>query len=210
MQDTSATIHTFSIWRKFTFIFLFFVFTPIALGTSLVSLLAIEEPKNNTTENAPLSNHQANSGVQVYASLPSNFPSVSGEILGADARSEMLKQYLQANNSPLMEYSSLLVKTADKYNLDYRLLIAIAKKESGLCRIIPPGGHNCWGWGIHSEGTLGFDSYDESIETVAKGLKENYLDKGLVTPEEIMSRYTPHSPEGVWAKDVSRFIEEIY
>jgi hypothetical protein len=41
------------------------------------------------------------------------------------------------------------------------------------------------------------------METVAKGLKENYVDKGLITPKQIMSRYTPSS-NGSWEKGVSK------
>ena len=211
MIEKTANNHPLSIWKKLVFISLFFFITPVALGTSLISLFTMQSPGDAVSKvaAAPLSDLQAHSGVQVYASLPSEFPSVSGEVLGADARSEMLNQYLDDYNSPLAPYSSLLVRTADKYDLDYRLLVAIARKESGLCKIIPPGSYNCWGWGIHSAGTLGFDSYEESIEMVASGIKENYIDNGLVTPAEIMTRYTPNSPEGVWAVDVASFIEEI-
>ena len=112
-------------------------------------------------------------------------------------------------NSPLEPHSEFIIKTADKYNLDYRLLVAIAMKESGLCKVIPEGTHNCWGWGIHSKGTLGFDSYQEGIEIVSRGLKENYLDIGLMSVEEIMSKYIPHSPGGAWAYGVSVYMKEI-
>jgi len=113
------------------------------------------------------------------------------------------------NESPLTPYADYIVAMADKYGIDYRLIVAIAKKESGICKIIPPDGHNCWGWGIHSAGTLGFDSYETSIETVTKGLKEEYYDKGYVTPDEIMQKYIPHSPEGIWAIDVQHFMDQM-
>ncbi len=94
---------------------------------------------------------------------------------------------------------------ADKYSLDFRLITAIAQQESNLCRIIPPGSHNCWGWGIHSESNLGFSSYEEGIETVSQGLKENYIDEGLTTPDQIMTKYTPSS-NGSWAHGVNTFM----
>ena len=93
--------------------------------------------------------------------------------------------------------------------MDFRLITAIAQQESNLCKIIPPRTYNCWGWGIHSEGTLGFDSYEEAIDAVTLGLKENYFNKGLTTPDTIWPKYTPSSPDGAWAKGVNQFMAEM-
>ena len=92
--------------------------------------------------------------------------------------------------------------------MDFRLLVAIAQQESNLCKKIPEGTHNCWGWGIHSKGTLGFDSYPEAIETVSQGIRRDYLNKGYTTPEEIMKKYTPSSP-GTWAFGVNKFLGQM-
>jgi len=103
----------------------------------------------------------------------------------------------------------LLVETADLYGIDWKLLTAIAMKESGLCKIIPEESYNCWGWGIHSAGTLRFDSFEEGIDTVSRGIRENYVDIGLVTIEEIMSKWIPHSPNGAWAEGVRLYMAEM-
>lgn len=202
----------FSFWKKTFFVILFFVVTPLALGASIVAVTSIK-PTKSQPEVLAASNTALTSstrpGIQVYASLPADMPTVSAEIIGKDARVEMLRQYMDQYESPLSPYASYIVQKADQYGIDYRLLVAIARKESGMCKIIPPGGHNCWGWGIHSEGTLGFDSYEEAIETVTKGIKENYYDKGYVEPNEIMQKYTPHSPEGIWAVNVQNFMDEM-
>jgi len=197
--------------RNFILTLIFFTITPIALGISLFSLVAfseVEMPVNKIARPSLNLLQQPQSGIRVYASLPSSFPSISGETLSADARSEIIRQYLAEYNSPLEPYATLLVETADRYQLDYRLLTAIAQQESNLCKKIPPGTYNCWGWGIHSQGTLAFDSFAEGIETVSKGIKENYLDKGFVTIEEIMTKYTPLS-EGSWAYGVEKFMNEM-
>jgi hypothetical protein len=55
---------------------------------------------------------------------------------------------------------------------------------------------------------LGFNSYSDAIETVSKGLKNNYIDEGLVTPDEIMTKYTPSS-NGSWAHGVNEFMSEM-
>jgi hypothetical protein len=141
---------------------------------------------------------------------------VNPQVLGAfayavkseDAIPEIIKKYLKKYNSPLLPHTDFLVATARSYRLDPRLLVAIAQQESNLCKKIPEDSHNCWGWGIHSQGTLKFNSYPEAIKAVTKGLSENYLGQGLTTPEEIMGIYTPLS-EGSWANGVQQFLDEM-
>lgn len=196
-------------WKNIFFASVFFLITPITIGISLFSLLSLKqheivEQKFNTA-NLVVS---PKSGVSLYASLPSTIPEVTSSIESADARPEIVKSYLNRYNSDLEPYADLIVATADKYGIDFRLITAIAQQESNLCKIIPPGSFNCWGWGITSVGTLGFNSFSEGIETVSKGLRENYLDKGYSTIEEIMSKYTPQS-NGSWARGVSSFMEAM-
>jgi hypothetical protein len=187
----------------------FFTVAPITLGVSLFSLISLKSSDIAKTSlgNSNLINNPQ-SGIRVYASLPIKFPTINGEIGMSDARSEIIKQYLEHYNSPLVPHSDFIVKTADKYSLDFRLIPAIAQQESNLCKIIPPESYNCWGWGIHSKGSLGFESFEEGIETVSKGLREEYLNKGYNSVEEIMSKYTPQS-NGSWARGVNQFMAEM-
>ncbi len=144
------------------------------------------------------------------ASIPA-FPSISSAVFSADARPTILSKYLSRYKSPLYPLANYLVATADKYLLDYRLLVAIAQQESNLCKKIIPSSHNCWGYGIYGDKVTKFDSYEQGIETVARGLKKNYIDKGLTSPEEIMTKYTPQSLEkgGSWAKGINQFLDDI-
>src|SRR3990167_6961398 len=105
----------------------------------------------------------------------------TAEIKSGDARSANLKVFFRKHNSSLYDYADKIVEVSDKYQFDYRLLPAIAMQESNLCRVIPDDSHNCWGWGIYGTTVTKFDSYNEAIETVGKGIKENYIDQGLVT-----------------------------
>lgn len=198
-----------SFWKNLFLISVFFVITPITIGISIFSLFSLKKSdiveKTFNTTNLTVS---SKSGLSVYASLPMEIPSVSSSIEGADARPEIVKNYLAFYNSPLLPFAFSIVEAADKYNLDFRLITAIAQQESNLCKIIPPGSFNCWGWGITSEGTLGFDSYTDGIDTVSKGIRENYLNKGYSTIEEIMSKYTPLS-NGSWAIGVNKFMGEM-
>ncbi len=126
----------------------------------------------------------------------------------ADNRVANLKAFLRKYNSPLYDHADTIVEVSDKYEFDYRLLPAIAMQESGLCRVIPPESHNCWGWGIYGNTVTRFASYPEALDTVGRGLRKNYLDKGLVTATQIMEKYTPSS-NGSWARAVNNFIEAI-
>ena len=189
----------FSFWKNLFLVVVFFTVTPITLGISLFSLISLK-----TSDVVK----ESFSGARIYASLPTEFPTIGGEVGSTDARSEIIRQYLEFYKSPLLPHAEFLVQTADKYSLDFRLLTAIAQQESNLCKIIPPDSYNCWGWGIHSEGTLGFTSFEEGIETVSKGLREKYLNKGYTTTEEIMSKYTPQS-NGSWARGVNQFLAEM-
>ena len=102
----------------------------------------------------------------------------------------------------------MIFQLSQDYGFEYYWIVAIAQQESNLCKKIPEGSHNCWGYGIHKRGTLSFDSYELSLKSYAEYLKREYFDKGLNTPELIMSKYCPSS-NGSWAKGVWQFINEM-
>jgi hypothetical protein len=199
-----------SFWKNMLLIAVFFVITPVTLGISLFSLFSLKTSvlaKDSVNpQKFALGDY---SGVQVYASLPPQLPSVSDQIGAEDARPEIIRQYLAYYDSPLTPYADDIVKAADENNLDYRLITAIAQQESNLCKVIPSDSYNCWGWGINSAGSLNFDSYQDGIEKVSRGLKTEYLDKGYGTVTEIMSKYNPVSPNGAEGKSVAAFMDQM-
>lgn len=198
---------TFVFWKNLILVSVFFLITPILIGISIFSLYSFRTTEM-LNKQLHISSGNPMSGVRVFASLPATIPSIDGVVESKDARPEIVKNYLTYYKSPLIPYAELLVETADKYELDFRLVTAIAQQESNLCKIIPPNTYNCWGWGIHSRGTLGFNSYEEGIETVSRGIKEEYIDKGYTNPDEIMKKYTPMS-NGSWARGVNQFMAEM-
>jgi len=128
-----------------------------------------------------------------------------------DARPLIVQNFLERYHSPLAKqpnFAQKLVDIADENGIDFRLLPAIAMKESGLCKFIPKESHNCLGLGIHSRGTWGFDSYEANFRAAAKILKQNYINQGRTTPEKIMHKYTPGS-DGDWAAGVNQFMSEM-
>lgn len=151
-------------------------------------------------------NNKKNQFIQSKA--PINIIGITTEATLTDGRVANLKAFFRKYNSPLYDYAEKIVQVSDKYQFDYRLLPAIAMQESNLCRVIPENSHNCWGWGIYGTTVTKFDSYDEAIETIAKGIKKHYIDQGLVTASAIMKKYTPPS-QGSWAHGVNTFIKAL-
>jgi hypothetical protein len=79
-----------------------------------------------------------------------------------------IDKYFANNNLPLAGYGKFFVETSDKYNLDWRLLAAIAMREStGGKNPCPNGSKNVFGW--HSCKTY-FKTYEEAIDKVGQHL----------------------------------------
>ena len=119
-------------------------------------------------------------------------------------RAKKIETYLRVNrnNAPLADYADKFVEVANKYGLDYRLLPAISVIESGGGKSLFRA-YNAWGYGKYS-----FNSFEEGIEIVGKGLKEGYIDKGRVTPAQIAPIYCPPNATN-WARSVQKFMNEI-
>ena len=185
----------------------FLIGVPSTLVASVLFFLTI----STTVKPAPVPAVLSYSTSRILLPNSLSTPSLSTFVSLADARPQILKNYLSRYNSPLESFSHYLVSTADKYSLDFRLLVAIAKQESNLCKRIPDRSYNCWGFGIYGDKVTRFDSYEQAIEIVSKTLKEKYVDRGLNTPEEIMAKYTPPSVEigGPWARGVNQFLAEM-
>lgn len=189
---------------------LFLIFAPLTLSVSLFSLWQIGQTKNLSK----LISHEAGTvlgsktPLELYSSIPPAIGSISQAVSAGDARPVLIKQYLEKYNSPITPYADFIFQVSEKYGLDYGLIVAIAQCESNVCKKIPEGSYNCWGF---ENGETRFLSWEQAIEQVAKTLKEEYYDQGLVTPQEIMAKYAPPSVEkgGPWAKCVEKFLEEL-
>ncbi len=119
-----------------------------------------------------------------------------------------LEKFFDGYKSPLKANSKTFVEVAEKYGLDYRLLPAISCMESSCGKLLIQGSYNPFGWGVYGSQAIYFKDYDEAIETVGKGLKDNYLSKGFDTPAKIAPVYTP--PNHVnWLNGVTFFMTKI-
>lgn len=148
---------------------------------------------------------------KIYAALPFENRLVWEDIEKADGRSILISSFFKDYKSILSDHSQVFVDVADKYNLDYRLLPAIAMQESNGGKKVIKNSYNPFGYGIYGDLVIRFKSWEEAIERVGKALKEDYIGQGLTTPAKIMTKYTPPSlaKGGVWAKGVSSFMEEL-
>lgn len=127
-----------------------------------------------------------------------------------DGRAAALRKFLLDQNSPLMPYAELIVKQADQYKLDWRLVVSISGIESKFCRIIPEDSYNCWGWRGGPGGTWQhFGSYEAGIKVLTKGLAQGYGTN--LTPFDIEPAYDPPAVTTGhdWAKAVTSFMNTI-
>lgn len=143
-----------------------------------------------------------------FSSAPFVLGAYQANVSFGDSRVSNLMSFFRKYNSPLYDYADRIVQVSDEYKFDYRLLPAIAMQESNLCKYIPDNSYNCWGWGIYGNTITKFNSYNNAIESVAKGVKTQYIDKGLVTASAIMQKYTPSS-NGSWAHGVNTFLQAL-
>jgi hypothetical protein len=125
----------------------------------------------------------------------------TGEV---DYRTQILEDFLSNQNSPLSASASDFIYYADKYDIDWRLVAAIAGVESTFGKRIPVNSYNAYGW---NNGNYSFESWAESIEVVSKALRENYYDKGATSIDKIARRYAP--PSNTWNRKVKYFMGKI-
>lgn len=182
----------------------------LATGTALILTLAIYSNLTQFTQPSlrPKIEYNQSDTITSRAILPEVLGTFTYSVKSDDAIPEIVKNYLQKYQSPLLPYADYIVTAARSRRIDPRLIIAISQQESNLCKKIPDDSHNCWGWGIHSQGTLKYNTYKEAVDAVIEGLAQNYFGKGLTTPEEIMGIYTPLS-DGSWAHGVQQFLDEM-
>lgn len=180
------------IWFPLTLLLLFLSFTTLLNFNSFP-----KNPKDYTNIYGNIFNSYGSRNFEVIAQIPS-----------VDARVEVLKKFLLTYKSPLYPVAEIIVKQSDIYGIDYALIPAIAMQESQGCKIIPPGSHNCWGFGIYGDKKIHFDSYESAISAVAKTIKEAYIKRGLTNPTLLEDRWTPSS-EGNWSYSVNFFIGKI-
>lgn len=126
---------------------------------------------------------------------------------------QQLRAYLQQKGSPLAKYTGAIWRAGRRYGVDPRLIVAISGQETGFGTYGPARQiKNAWGWGPH----IPFRSWQDAIDTVARGLRTGYLDQGLTTPDAIGRKWAPvgaaNDPTGLnrsWSSGVNKILAEM-
>lgn len=125
----------------------------------------------------------------------------------SDPRVKLISSYLEKYNSPLAPYAGTFVREADRYNIDWRLVVAISGVESTFGKAEPTGCNNGWGYGIYGNNMLCFNSYNDAIHTISQALREKYLDKWGASDVYSIGHLYAASP--TWADRVTYFMNDI-
>ena len=145
----------------------------------------------------------------------------SGKVLGtsiqgSDARSFLLKLFIERYqpNSPFLLLTDYLVTTAVTYELDFRLIPAIAMCESNLGAKIPSqDSYNAWGIAVYTGQLNGkkFNDWEHAIDWVGKYIREKFYNRSITDLEEIGAIWAPPSvtKNNSWARFVTGFMEKI-
>lgn len=127
------------------------------------------------------------------------------------AKAEAIDTYFRVRGMPLAGTGMKMVLEAEAHDLDWRLIPAIAVRES------TGGKHECkrvennpFGWGSCK---IGFESNEKAIETIARNLGGNnpnthkhYADKDT---KQILRAYNPPSVVPHYAEQVMRIMDAI-
>jgi len=142
---------------------------------------------------------------------------VSGSGAGAVAgpvSAAMLDAYLASKGSPMAGHGASFIASGQRWRVDPRLAVAISGAESNFGNILC-GPNNAWGWSCpNSPGE--FDTWDQGIETITRGLRNYYLDEGRTSVALIQQKWAPsgaaNDPTGLnnhWVTNVSKFLGEL-
>lgn len=169
----------------------------------------------------PLYNQQIYASEYILDTLASaglkNKPSRTS-IQTEDTRVIALQKFLFNYNSPMYPFSKTFIIEADKYQLDWRLVVSISGVESAFGNLIPRGEnnsttYNAWGWRGENrtpDGWSQFESWDHAITVVTERMALGYGTN--LTPMQIEPTYCPPcglNPAHLWANGVSRFMREL-
>lgn len=93
-----------------------------------------------------------------------------------DLTSSQLDDYLKEKRSPLAGEGDRLIHWGRQYNVDPRLVIALAGAETTFGNHITRGEYNAWNWLYNGPGKeASFVSWNSAIHSVTKGLGGSYL-----------------------------------
>ena len=121
-----------------------------------------------------------------------------------------------SNECTLDEVSCKIKEVADSYEVDWRLAVAISIHETGKYTSIAFNELNNVGGNFRNGSLMVFEDLDKGIDFFISNLKNNYIDLGLDTVEEIGVKYAPIGAENdpnnlnqYWVSGVYKYYKEL-
>jgi hypothetical protein len=215
LQDLSFYL-SFVIMKKILILSIWAIITPVALLLSLFTLVYSANTINNKTLASLQNSTDTSPAYQLYTTIPDVLGIYTAEVqTKQDGIEKLIERFLDRYESPMEPHDTIakiIVSTCKKLDLPPKcpqILTAIAMCESNLGNKTPEDSFNPLGFGIHSQGTLRFESWEEAFQKAAKGLKK-YQGKGIQIDnlEELQKTYCPLS-NGSWARCVDKFMKQL-
>jgi hypothetical protein len=126
--------------------------------------------------------------------------------------SSQVDAFLTSRSSPIAGNGSVFLSDALLYNVDPRLIVAIAGAESSFgTRWVncPASGFNAWSWFYNGNcPNSPFSSFASGIDTVTKFMRRSYLNKGRTTIALIGQRYCASGCQN-WAPNVTTYYSQL-
>lgn len=195
--------------RKLLLVLLWFPFTLVLLLLNLSMLSAMSRLQKPTL---PLSAIPPNESS--FAASSGTAQVLSASVIAGDARTLLLENFLQKNDSPMQPYAELIVQQADRYGLPFQLLPAIAMCESNLGKHVPlKAGFNPLGLAVYTGTKTGknFDSWQHAITWASQYVYDRYYSQGITQLRDMEKIWSPPSATGdhQWSNCVAFFEENI-
>lgn len=102
---------------------------------------------------------------------------------------------------------AMITEECQKQNIEPTLAIAISRLETGRFTSSAFNNYNNFGGMSVNEVPIYYNTKNEGVRNFVENLKENYIQQGLNTPEEISKKYCPANARQ-WANVVNELMEE--
>jgi len=152
------------------------------------------------------------SGYSIFSSRPLTLDKSTQDVDYKDSRAQKINEIFRAYSCPLEGLGDVFVSEADKNDIPWYLVAAVAFQESGCGKKTPKvngeESYNAWGWGVYGNTTHTFENWVRGVETVSSYFSQKFFSKGTTDLCDIMKIYTPPS-NGSWCAGVQEFADLI-
>ena len=198
-----------------------FIMLPVIVAMPLGSVFGVVNT-TSPTETAPkiaLIEHKslmANGLFAINQEAEEQKIKAENELANLKLQAEAIDNYFKARNLPLEGTGMKMATEAKKYDLDYRLMPAIAMIETtggkNLCKSLKSSNNkNPFGWGSCK---IGFSSFDKAIEVIAMNISGNNPNTAHhygshKTTKELLETYNPPRIKPGYAAKVMKVMDII-